>query len=145
MNVGIYKQGEGYWTRLMSFMGVGIMFAWGAAWLAGQLSAYPYPRDEATGQYLVEPRYVQGGAALVVLLVGVVVAFWFAYNKPATGEFLIATEGEMRKVNWSTRKEVQGSTIVVVSIALLLGALLFSVDLAFSALFKWVGVLQSGA
>lgn len=139
MNLGIYKEGQGFWTRLMSFMGWGVMFAWAAAWLYGQVGKADL---KATG---IEPQYFQGGAAIVVLLVGVVLCYAFCYNRPTTGEFLISTEGEMKKVNWSTKKEVRGSTMVVVTIAVLLGLSLFAVDVAFSTFFKWIGVLQSGA
>lgn len=137
MNLGIYKEGQGFWTRLMSFMGWGVIFAWGAAWLWGQVARLPI-----TG---VEPQFVQGGVAGVVLIVGFVLCYYLCYNKPSTGEFLIATEGEMKKVNWSSKREIRGSTTVVVSIAVLLGLILFSIDIGFSTFFKWIGVLQSGS
>ncbi|RNC82861.1 MAG: preprotein translocase subunit SecE [Phycisphaera sp.] len=57
-------------------------------------------------------------------------------------DFLIATDGEMKKVNWSTRKEVQGSTIVVVIASFLLAFAIFVVDYGFGAFFKLIGVLQ---
>ena len=50
----------------------------------------------------------------------------------------------MKKVNWSSKKEITGSTWVVVSIALLLGVVLFLIDLGFSTFFKGIGLLQSG-
>ncbi|MCB9836008.1 MAG: preprotein translocase subunit SecE [Phycisphaera sp.] len=56
--------------------------------------------------------------------------------------FLIATDGEMKKVNWSTRKEVQGSTMVVVIASFLLAMLIFVIDYGFGAFFKLIGVLE---
>ena len=61
-----------------------------------------------------------------------------------TVEFLIATEGEMKKVNWSTRKEVIGATKVVIVTVLALGFLLFFVNLFFLFLFETIGVLRVG-
>ena len=57
---------------------------------------------------------------------------------------MIATEGEMKKVNWSTRREVIGSTKVVITITIFLAILLFCIDLVFQALFRAIGVLRVG-
>src|SRR3712207_7866772 len=35
-------------------------------------------------------------------------------NKPANVDFLIATDSEMKKVNWTSRRELIGSTKVVI-------------------------------
>ena len=143
MNLGIYKQGQGHWTRLMSFLGWGTMFAWGASWLWGQLAKIDFARNEQ-GEFIVEPQYIRGGAALLVVIIGAILCYWFSYNNQRSGEFLISTESEMKKVNWSSKKEITGSTWVVVSIALLLGVVLFLIDLGFSTFFKGIGLLQSG-
>jgi len=58
-----------------------------------------------------------------------------------TVEFFIATEGEMKKVNWSTRKEIVGSTWVVIIVAAAITGILFVVDMFFSEVFKMAGVL----
>lgn len=141
MNIGIYKQHQGHWTRLMTFMGGMTLFAWGAAWLAGQLKRIEFTRN-ADGSYAVEPQYIQGGAALIVLLIGAVLCYWLAYSKPSSSEFLIATEGEMKKVNWSSKRELIGSTWVVVSVAVLLAASLFMIDIGFSRFFQFIRVLN---
>lgn len=57
-------------------------------------------------------------------------------------EFMTATEGEMKKVNWSTRREVWGATKVVIVTVLALGFILAVVDLAFIILFWALGVLR---
>jgi len=56
---------------------------------------------------------------------------------------MIATEGEMKKVSWSTRHEVVGSTKVVIMFTLLLAVALFVVDLVFQRAFSWIGVLKT--
>ncbi len=141
MNISIYKQGQGHWTRLMTFMGGMVMFAWGAAWLAGQMKKIEFARD-ASGAYTIEPQFVQGGTALTLIILGAAVCYWLTYAKPSSCEFLIATEGEMKKVNWSSKKELMGSTWVVVGVAMILATSLFFVDLAFSRFFQMIHVLN---
>jgi len=55
---------------------------------------------------------------------------------------MIATEGEMKKVSWSTRRELIGSTKVVIMFTIFLAVLLFFVDLGFQELFSRIGVLK---
>ena len=38
MAVGIYKQGQGYWVRLMSAIGFGLLSLMGVAWLWDQVN-----------------------------------------------------------------------------------------------------------
>jgi preprotein translocase SecE subunit len=59
-----------------------------------------------------------------------------------SSDFMIATEGEMKKVSWSRKREVIGSTKVVIMFTLLLALLLFFVDLVFQYIFSEVGVLK---
>ena len=40
-------------------------------------------------------------------------------NKPSNVDFLIATDSEMKKVNWTTKGELFGSTRVVVVLFLI--------------------------
>ncbi len=91
---------------------------------------------------VVDQLYVQGGAAGVVLLVGAGLIFLFMGSKPSSCEFLIATDGEMKKVNWSSRREVLGSTWVVISASFLIAGMLYMVDLAFQSFFVAIDVLQ---
>jgi preprotein translocase subunit SecE len=56
---------------------------------------------------------------------------------------MIATEGEMKKVSWSTKNEIIGSTKVVIMFTVLLALVLFVVDLAFQTMFSSIGVLKT--
>lgn len=134
---GIYKQEQGYWTRLMSAIGGATLALAGAVWLARHFT-------EATW-FGLEPIYIEGvvGAAVFLIFGGLV--YWFVYHKPATSEFLIATEGEMRKVNWSTRREVFGSTVVVITISVVVALLLLVSDALFASFFRLIGVLQTSS
>lgn len=87
--------------------------------------------------------YVQAGVAMAIILAGTAALYWFVGISRRSVEFLIATDGEMRKVNWSTRREVIGSTQVVIVAAFLIAGILFVVDIGFGSFFRWVGVLQS--
>lgn len=89
----------------------------------------------------VDPLYVQGGAAAVVLLLGAFLTYYFVASRPSSVDFLIATDGEMKKVNWSTRKDILGSTGVVIFASFFIAALLFGFDLIFKTVFQAIGVL----
>ena len=85
------------------------------------------------------------GTMLLVLLVG-----WFAYrvvNLPTFAEFLIATEAEMNKVSWTSRRRLYQDTIVVLVTTVLLTLFLLVVDLFWGWLLsrQTVGVLPSKA
>ncbi|MEO1583715.1 MAG: preprotein translocase subunit SecE [Planctomycetota bacterium] len=96
----------------------------------------------AVGIDVIERIYIQAGIAGVILLSGAVVIYAFVGVRRSAVDFLIATDGEMKKVNWSTRKEVQGSTAVVVIATFLLATGIFFVDSGFSAFFRMINVLQ---
>jgi len=68
---------------------------------------------------------------------------WRVVNIPSFADFLIATEAEMNKVSWSTRKRLIQDTIVVLVTVLLLTAFLLFVDLFWGWLLsrEIVGVL----
>lgn len=89
-----------------------------------------------------EKTYLQGGVAGLTLLIGAIVIFYLCYSNKRTSEFLIATEGEMKKVNWSSRREVFGSTWVVIGISVLIAAILFFTDQLFYAIAKSIDLIQ---
>ncbi len=135
MSVGIYKQGQGYWVRLMSAIGFGLLVMMGVIWLWDQLAGVRIGT--------LEPVYVQGGISVIVIAICGLIGYQLIGRKPKFIDFMIATEGEMRKVNWSTRREIFGSTILVILLTLLIAVYCKIADLAFSAFFQWVDVLQS--
>src|SRR6266566_6943711 len=67
---------------------------------------------------------------------------WYYLNKPKVVDFFIATESEMKKVNWTSRKEIIGSTKVVIGFMFLIAALLFIYDQYFTRIFYLLGVLK---
>ena len=135
MSVGIYKQGQGYWVRLMSAIGYGLLVMMGVIWIWDQLSG--------TQIADIEPVYVQGGVAIIVVVFCGIIGFHLIGRKAKLVDFMIATEGEMRKVNWSTRREIVGSTILVILLTLFIALFCQLADLVFSAFFQWMDVLQT--
>jgi preprotein translocase SecE subunit len=69
---------------------------------------------------------------------------WRVVNWPAFADFLIATEAEMNKVSWTTRKRLVQDTVVVLVTVLLLTVFLFVVDIVLIRILSnpWVYVLQ---
>jgi preprotein translocase subunit SecE len=78
------------------------------------------------------PTGIVGGMALLMFHI---------VNRQKSADFLIATEGEMKKVSWSSRREVIGSTKVVIIVTLIMAGLLYSVDFIFVKFFAWTGVM----
>jgi len=120
----IYKKGQGKYTRLLTVIGVVGLVAIGAYRLSEVL--------RGTG-----PMYVRFGVPTIVVLGLGGLVIWLV-NRQKTADFLIATEGEMKKVSWSSRKEVIGSTKVVIVATFVLAVLLYGVDLLFIFLFNWL-------
>jgi len=131
----IYKPGQGFYTRVGTAIGVGILAVAGAYYLSGELD---YVIDPASSHALP----VKYSIVVAFLLVMGVVTYWVAGANRTTNDFFIATEGEMKKVSWSTWPEVVRSTKVVILAVLMLGIFLFVVDLAFMAFFSWINVLE---
>ena len=69
---------------------------------------------------------------------------FYLLNKPRIVDFMIATEIEMKKVHWPNRREIIGSTLVVIYGTVFIGALLFLIDIWFGWLFVAIGILEGG-
>ncbi len=67
---------------------------------------------------------------------------WRVTNWPAFADFLIATEAEMNKVSWTTRRRLIQDTIVVLVKVVLLTVFLFIVDILWIRILSVPGVLQ---
>ena len=130
----IYKQGQGYWTRVMSAIALGMLVLMGAYWVSDQF------KSVSVAGY--EPIYSQAVVFLIILAVFGWLGFHLIGRKPKVVDFMIATEGEMKKVNWSSRREILGSTWVVIAFTIFVAVLCFTFDRVFQGLFTWMGVLE---
>lgn len=110
--------------------------ATGGASMTARLAGTPQP------EYMFNPMYLQGAGVGLVVILGSALTWWFVGARPRTVDFLIATDGEMKKVNWSTRKDVMASTWVVVMWSVLLASGLYLIDLSFASFFKLIDLLK---
>ena len=136
MAFGIYKKGQGYWTRSMTAIAMGTLVLMGAIWLANILQNKRIAN--------LDPAYTQVAVAVVVFSVFGWLGYLFIGRKPKSVDFLIATEGEMKKVNWSSKKEIRGSTIVVIVFTFVVAVVIAIVDIMYARLFQLVNVLETG-
>lgn len=96
----------------------------------------------ATSTPVFPVQYLQTGVSSGLLLVGAIFLYWYIGLSRRSVEFLIATDGEMKKVNWTSYREVKGSTIVVIVATFLIAGILYLVDMGFSYIFSAMGVLE---
>lgn len=108
-----------------------------AAAIPGEIGFKQAQITALNGQREKTAQRVGIGIAVGFLLIYALVAIWLM-NKPTNVDFLIATDSEMKKVNWTSRKELIGSTKVVVVFMFLISTLLFVIDQVFHLLF-WAG------
>jgi len=136
----IYKKSQGYWTRMGTAIAAALLGGLTAyhlyAWLPALIHLGPTPANQASARHIA--LFV--AVAFFVLFAALV---WRVTNKPANVDFLIATDSEMKKVNWTSRKELIGSTKVVIVFMFLIATFLFLVDILFGYLFHVIGVLKN--
>jgi preprotein translocase SecE subunit len=128
--VRLYKPGQGKYVRWGSAIGAGAI-AFSAAW---------FVRANLTLMGL-ENLWVQLVPIFAFAALGLVI-FWIVGRNRTAVDFMIATEGEMKKVNWSSKREIIGATKVVIFSVFALSALLFLVDLILIFFFSSIDVLQ---
>ena len=119
----IYKAGQGRYVRVPTAIGMGLVAAVLVYYTWKMLGTYVAKDMTAT------PFIVYGIPALVAVALAAL-CVWIL-NKMSFVDFLIATEGEMKKVSWSSRPELIGSTIVVIATVLLLAGVIWVFDTAF--------------
>lgn len=117
----IYKREEGMWARMPLAIVGGIVTVYAAR------TAMDWSSDAG--------RYIWGG--IVFALFGGL-TLYFAFFHQKTGELLIDTESEMRKVVWPTREEVRGSTIVVIATTFLMAICLYVMDLGLATFLQLI-------
>lgn len=129
----IYKKGQGYWTRMGTAIGVGVLGVIITWQIYDQVPKFFTDTDHGRKIALI------ADAVFVVLyaLLG-----WRLMNKPSNVDFLIATDSEMKKVNWTSKRELIGSTKVVIIFMFGIALLLFSLDLLFNTIFYWINILK---
>jgi preprotein translocase SecE subunit len=93
----------------------------------------------AFGVPIVERVYIKAIVSGLLLLIGTILIWKYVARKPTTVDFLIATDEEMKRVNWSTRKIIIDSTYVVVGATILIALYVFIFDLFLNrTLYAWI-------
>jgi len=226
MSLGIYKQGQGYWVRVLTAAFIAVITLGAAGWMAGQTarfeanltrttyslaigtpdgslavgdrvtllarpetsgspprvlgdarvasydaantelrindikiaaadedasmatsvrgSAFEAAVRNTVGVPPIEPRLLMGLVVGLVLLIGAIIAYYLTAVRTGMVDFLISTDMEMKKVHWSSWKEIKGSTAVVILACVLIAGFLYTVDYSISALFRAIGILDAG-
>ena len=121
----IYKRGQGKYTRLCSAFAIAIIAGLGCLQL--------YKKLQAGDLGLWAETMVPAGLFVILALL----IFWLV-NKPSLADFLIAAEGEMKKVSWSSRQEIAVSTFIVIMVVIAMAVLLGTTDIGFRTLFTWL-------
>ncbi|MCK4960236.1 MAG: preprotein translocase subunit SecE [Planctomycetes bacterium] len=124
MALKIYKRGQGYYTRLYTALIAFVIIATGCFVLHGKLKVY--------NVIWVETLIPAGICAVLGFLV-----YWIV-NKPNVADFMISAEGEIKKVSWSSRKEIIASTLVVICVVSFMAVMLLVADVVFKSLFMYV-------
>jgi preprotein translocase subunit SecE len=119
----VYKRGQGKYTRLYSAFGVALVVGLGCLQLYKKLQAWDL------GLWVVTMVPVGLFVVLGILI------FWLV-NKPSVADFMIAAESEMKKVSWSSRKEIAVSTFIVIVLVIILAVFLGVADLGFQMIFE---------
>ena len=129
----MFKPNQGKQIRLWSAVGAGLLILGGWVWMVPKLQM------SFTGQQ----EWMAPAVAFVISAVVALVVWYFVGVNRTSVDFLIATESEMKKVTWSSRKEVWGATKVVIGMVVFMAVGLFVVDLAFTYFFSKIGVLKT--
>jgi preprotein translocase subunit SecE len=118
----IYKRGQGKYTRIWTAVGTIVVVGLGSLQLYRKLQA----------AYL--GLWIETMVPAAVFVALSILVLWLV-NKPTVADFMIAAEGEMKKVSWSSRKEIMVSTLIVILVVVIMAVLLGTTDIGFQLFF----------
>lgn len=121
----IYKRGQGKYTRLAT--------AFAGLIIAGSGCMQLYKKLEAHDLSMWVETMIPVG--LFGVLGGLI---FMLVNKVTVADFMIAAEGEMKKVSWSSRSEIMVSTFIVIMFVFLMAVLIGGSDFLFFHFFTWL-------
>lgn len=136
------KPGQGTGVRSTALAGAAFLAGFGA------FSFYMLPSstsrwwaDLGTQKFLVLALALKPilFPALAIFFTATYGAFLFL-NREKSTEFLVETEGELKKVSWPARREYVGSSVVVVVVIAVMSLFLHFVDEGLSWIAKQIGI-----
>lgn len=131
MIFNIYKRGQGKHTRLCSAFAGAIIAGLGCLQLYKKLEAVEWGLSRKAALWVA--TMVPAGLFVVFALL----ISWLI-NKASIADFMIAAEGEMKKVSWSSKQEIAVSTFIVIVFVIMMATLLGTTDLGFRTFFMWL-------
>jgi preprotein translocase subunit SecE len=121
----IYKRGQGKYTRLCSAFAIAIIAGLGCLQLYKKLQAGDLG------------LWIETMVPAVLFVILTLLIFWLV-NRPSLADFMIAAEGEMKKVSWSSKQEIAVSTFIVIVVVIIMAVLLGTTDIGFRTFFAWL-------
>src|SRR5205085_3280828 len=97
----------------------------------------PFTADDPANDLFIPLMFKIHLVVPLILLAGLLWMAWRVVNWPTFADFLIATEAEMNKVSWTTRRRLVQDTVVVLVTVTLFTVFLFAVD------FLWFQILSN--
>ena len=122
-----YKWGQGKNTRLWSVVAVAVITAIGCWRLYDKLQA-SLDVTQMAGLWISTTVPLGLFAVITALL------YWLV-NRPTVADFLIASEGELKKVSFSSKREIAVSTFVVIIVVFFMAFMLGAADFCFNLFF----------
>ncbi len=137
-----FKPGQGRWVRVCAFGGLAAMVGFGC------VAFYKLPETTSLWWADLWQRPIFGKVLAVkpilfpsLAIFGTVLfATFLLLNRAKWGDFLIETEGELKKVSWPPRKEYVGSAFVVVIVVVVISMFLHVADLGLTKLMIQLGI-----
>ena len=123
-----YKWGQGKNTRLYSTLACVVITAAGCWSLYKKLSA-SLDISKQSGLWI-------SVAVPLVVFIGITLFLYWLVYRPNLADFLISAEGELKKVSFSTRREIATSTFVVIIVVIFMAIMLGVADLSFTMFFS---------
>ena len=122
-----YKWGQGKTTRVYTVIAIGILVIIGC-WRVYQKLTASMDVTVPLGLWtsVLVPLVIFGAIMLLI--------YWLI-NKPLVADFLIAAEGELKKVSFSSKREIAVSTFVVIIVVILMTTMLGMADFCFNLFF----------
>lgn len=125
MQLYFYKRGQGYYTRLWSGIALWAITAIGCFVLHNKLAGFN--------------EWVNTAVPVVFLALMTYLIYWLQ-NRPTLADFMILSEGELKKVSWSSKAEIVASTTVVIFVVIFMSICLGLVDYLFHLGFGKIGL-----
>ena len=139
MALELYKRGQGSAARIVTAVGLIALAAFGANALREFILGYTAGETAwAVGPVQLRPDLV---AAVVVFLGAAGAIGWVVSGCRRVVDFLILTEGELRKVSWPSRRDLWHQTVVVIVVSVFFGIFILICDLILMKAVQLFGLL----